>query len=176
MWKKVQHSLRWPLVVAVAAMVLFMLPSSATASSPHQQAAALADLMRRIATCTIPPCIGTEAEVLYSLVRGQIATDGMDFFTEFALAFPGFAHLLTGVVMWDIDTRVAGMLVVLTGFHAAPAVVIAELEATQFECEEDDVFGEGQEEWECLRERKDDEDLSLDLYIGNGVLLVEIWE
>ena len=166
--------MRWSLVVVVGAMLLCIPPSPATASSPTQQAAALADLMNRIATCSLPPCIGTEAEVFDSLVQGQVATDDLSFFTDFATAFPGSAHLLKGVVMWDIDSTVDGMLFILTGFHAAPAVVIAELEGTLLECEENDYPEEGQQEWYCQRRTKNGDSIEVVLYIGNGMLLVEM--
>ena len=164
---------RWLLIAVVTVTVLCIPPSPATPSSPHQQAAALADLMSGIATCAVPPCIGTEAEDFYSLVRGQFASDG-DFYTDFGVAYPGFAHLLKGVVMWEVDGTVDAMLFMLTGFHAPPGVVIAELEGARFECEEEKDPEEGQQEWECWRPGTAGDGFEFYLYIGNGVLLVEL--
>ncbi|HET6277186.1 MAG TPA: hypothetical protein VFG08_00225 [Candidatus Polarisedimenticolia bacterium] len=160
------------IIPVVALSVLCIVPTPVIPSSPHQQARALADLVSGIITCSVPPCIGTEAEAFDSLVRGQYAADG-DLFTDFGMAYQRFAHQLQGVVMWDVGRAVDAIYFVFTEFHAPPAVLIAELESAGLKCEEEEDPEEGQQEWFCAWPAGPDDEYELSLYIGNGVLLME---
>lgn len=166
------HPRRLPVAVS-ALTVLCLLPTPAIPSSPAQQAAAFADLMVGIATCAIAPCIGTEVEELDSLLRGQFALDG-DYYADFDIAYPRFAHMLDGVVIFEADGAIYGLLFILAGLHAPPGFIISELEALQFECEEDEDSEAGQQEWDCWRTDDDDGEFEPYLVIGNGAMMVEL--
>lgn len=163
----------WAVCAIVAATVFCIPPSPASPSSPHQQAAALADLLSGIASCHTPPCIGTDFEGFTSLVRGRFVSDG-DFYTDVGAAYPGFAHLLQGAIVWDVGDEVDSIFFILTRFDAPPAAIIAELEGALFECQEDVQPEEGQQEWTCRRGDTTGGEFEFDLYIGTGVLLVDL--
>jgi hypothetical protein len=162
---------------AVVTAVLFCVWSApASASSPARQAEEFADLMDETAAGHLAPCIGTTEELLRSLVVGKIVSDEIEHYTSFSAAYPGSSHLLRGAIAWDlVGHRISGMMIILTDFHAPPAVLIAELQRARFECEEFRTSDVGTAEWECERDVDDEHYLSLDLYIGPGIMIAEVY-
>jgi hypothetical protein len=112
-------------------------------------------------------------------------SDETFYFSDIAVAYPSVKGKLAGLVEWDVEERLSMIGFKLTGFHVAPAVLIAEIEQAVAGCqlERDDDFdvnvvGETRDasvsEWFCLQESDLEEDVLIELFIAPGLLLFEM--
>jgi hypothetical protein len=87
-------------------------------------------------------------------------------------------HILNGLVEWDCDSALDMVSLKVTDFHIAPAVFVAELEASLPGCEmEQDEDGEedgGSEAWSCKADGAEASGVLVEGYFAPGIVLLEI--
>jgi hypothetical protein len=162
----------------IAVELIAVLPAFGNEPPERGQAHALVDLAARILSCSAHPCRGDSEQAVRKLLRGQIVSDGIFYYSDLAVAYPSAGPILRGLVEWDFDNALGMVSLKVADFHIAPAVLVAELEANLPGCDmEQDEAGEEEDEseaWSCNADDPESSAVLIEVYFAPGIILLEI--
>jgi hypothetical protein len=161
---------------ALIALIVGVCARQAVGQSATSQAYALGDLLAQIVDCTLHPCLGDAEEATRKLLRGQILEDDCSEFSDITVAYPSAAGKLQGIAQFDLDGELDNIYLLLTDFHAHPAVVLAELERVLPGCECEMGSDEGDPPaWTCSFEAPDEDSFEIEFAVAPGLAYVDIY-
>lgn len=162
-------------------------PAASAQQSNARQMEALADLAARILSCSVHPCLGESEKDVRTLLRGKIISDDFFYYSDLSVSYPSVAHALRGLVEWDFDDGLGMVSMKIVDFHVAPSLLVAELdhvlpscemeqdeEGGDYAVEENGEAGSSSELWSCLAGQEGSEEILVEVYFAQGLVLFEM--